>query len=438
MIILFAGNAMSEALYLFTLIATARYTMRWLRDRDLRSLVYGGSALGLAYLARNEAAASAIVTLGLVFAASITHEVGPRRKRIVTALSDSIIFIFPFGACFVGWAMASLVITGQAFGQLQSQYGVAQVQAAGQGRNTHAQAIHWLSQVLLHMAPVLPLVAIVALVVAWRRRDWLMLAPIATLGAALGFDLLSYYNNQLITSYRYMITSIPLLVMLVGGILTSRRRRSDGTLGVGAVDDQTLGGSPVVGSRHKIPVSLTSVAAAMLALAVIGPTLITTGSGMMSPYVSGHEESVWLGFVFHKHWNGDDVQEAHHYATVLSMSAYLGGLKLKNGNVLVDNFSSCVPEIIATIADPKVFVIPNDRDFQRILAAPLTFNTHFILEEDPIGAGALTAVSTAYPDLWKSGGGFATAIRTINPKGSGDCPVFRLFRVDKNPSSVTQ
>ena len=51
MILYYSGNGMSEALYLFTLLAVTRYLSRWLVTDELSSLVYAAAALGLAYLA---------------------------------------------------------------------------------------------------------------------------------------------------------------------------------------------------------------------------------------------------------------------------------------------------------------------------------------------------------------------------------------------------
>ena len=65
------------------------------------------------------------------------------------------------------------------------------------------------------------------------------------------------------------------------------------------------------------------------------------------------------------------------------MGSYFAGLHLPDGDVVVDNSTHCVPEMITTSSQPKLFVIPNDRDFQRILADPITFHTHYILEADP-------------------------------------------------------
>ena len=52
MVIYYSANGMSEALYLFTTIGTARYLRRWFAEDDLRSLVNAGGMLALCYLAR--------------------------------------------------------------------------------------------------------------------------------------------------------------------------------------------------------------------------------------------------------------------------------------------------------------------------------------------------------------------------------------------------
>jgi hypothetical protein len=102
--------------------------------------------------------------------------------------------------------------------------------------------------------------------------------------------------------------------------------------------------------------------------------------------------------------------------------------------VVVDNFSGCVPQIITISSNPKVFVIPNDRDFQRILDDPLTFHAHYILDVDPVGNGTLTAINTLYPALWKTGAGFAKEVHSW--KALGECPSFRLYKVIRHPNQA--
>ena len=103
---------MSEALYLFTMLLTARYLLRWLRDGRVRWLVLSGVALGFAYLARNEAAGAGIFGAAVVATVSFSRAGGALRSRLATAVSDTAIFILPFITSFAGWAIASFVIIG--------------------------------------------------------------------------------------------------------------------------------------------------------------------------------------------------------------------------------------------------------------------------------------------------------------------------------------
>ena len=76
-VLYYAGNGMSDMLYMFLLVLTTRYFLRWLHHGGLRPLVYAGSALGLAYLDRYEAlgAASlaAVVVLGVSYRGAMTN-----------------------------------------------------------------------------------------------------------------------------------------------------------------------------------------------------------------------------------------------------------------------------------------------------------------------------------------------------------------------------
>ena len=63
MIVFSGGNGMSEALFLFTLVATTRYLARWLAGARTRDLIVAGIWLGLAYADRNEAAMAALVSV---------------------------------------------------------------------------------------------------------------------------------------------------------------------------------------------------------------------------------------------------------------------------------------------------------------------------------------------------------------------------------------
>ena len=113
MIVYYGGNGMSEALYLFTLITSTRYLLRWMHNGDLRSLAYSAVALGFCYLTRNEAALAALFGALAVGVVSYRRSRGRRASRVRTGVSDSMIFGIPAFTAALGWAIVSYVIIGQ-------------------------------------------------------------------------------------------------------------------------------------------------------------------------------------------------------------------------------------------------------------------------------------------------------------------------------------
>jgi len=414
MILLYSGNGMSEGLYLFTLIAATRYLVRWIHTGQLRSLAYAGTALGFCYLTRNEAAA-AVMGGGLtVLFLSYRRSEGDRSAKRATAMADATIFAIPGVIAAVGWAVTSYVITGVFFGQYSSIYGSSEQEA----HLTH-QSLHGRELDIVHevgsMFPLLPLILLAAVVVAIRRKDPRILAPLTILGGALGFDALALLNNNIQPFYRYFIVTIPIEVLLVGSL---------------------IGTSPSLREHRPRPSSvlwrLRHVGAILLILVTMIPAAITTSAAMFNPSIAP-EEIQLLGVVFLSHPSSYERSFDDRYPDILRVGTYLANLKLPDGNVLVDNSANCIPEIITTISQPRLFVIPNNRDFQRILADPLTFHDHYILEPNPTGS-PVTATNIQYPALWKNGAGFARAVHTFPSWGT--CPALRLFKVTGHPNQA--
>ena len=399
-------------------LATTRYLARWLRGDDLRSLVYAAVALGFCYLARNEAVLPAFMGAVIVLAVSYGRGSGPRRDRTMRALTDGTIFVMPFVTGFVGWAIASDVITGQFFAQFSSQYGTTAQIAAGGGagqRYPLGAELRLEAHALEYLAPLLVLIVVAARAIAWHRRDPLVLVPIAVVGGGLAFDLGGYLTSSIIWSFRYVIATVPLEVLLLGVILATRR--------------------PPAGSsrstRRWRPARLSAFGV-IVAVVALAPSVPATAAGMFNPRV-GIEELQELGYVFHRPLSPADRIDKQHFAAIQSISTYLAGLHLPGGDVIVDNSSGCVPEIITTVPDPRIFVIPNDQDFQRSLADPLTFDVHYILVPPPTGLNVNTATNKSYPSLYGTGAGFADEVHQFPARGL--CSPFRLYRVTGHPTS---
>ncbi len=420
MVLYYAGNGMSEGLYVFTLMASTRYMLRWMRDGDLRSLAYSAVALGFCYLTRNEAVLAALLGGLVVGVVSYCRAEGRRAARIRTGLSDLVIFGAPAFTAAVGWAVTSYVIVGQFID------GGALSQRLSNQRSLGHTTLH--TQVLyqLHafgaLAPFLPILLVAAAAVAFWRRDSRVLAPLSVLGGALGFDMLAYMEGAIAGSLRYWIVAVPLGILLLGSLVATPQ-----------TPRPARGGAPVRTRSSRAGVRALSVLAALcLVLVVMIPTTVSTGSGMLNPRV-GYEESQQIGFIFKAHANANDLFYMRSYSFALAMGRYLESRHLPDGDVVVDNSTACVPMMIVTSNQPKLFVINNDRDFQRILADPISFNVHYIMVPDP-GTSAPGAVNRTYPGMWNTGSGFTKMVHQFPQQST--CPGFRLFHVLRHPSTI--
>ena len=163
----------------------------------------------------------------------------------------------------------------------------------------------------------------------------------------------------------------------------------------------------------------------MLIVAIMVPTAVTTGKAMLNPSVGTYEEGQ-IGWIFLSHPSASDIANKNSHGWVLAIGDWFTSRRLPDGDVITDA-ASCMSNLITTIARPKLFVIPNDRDFQRILADPITFHTHYILEPDPTNGQNTGVLSTQYPNLWTTGAGFTKMVHEF--PGRAACPAFRLFRV---------
>jgi hypothetical protein len=433
MIAYYGANGMSEALYIFTAVATARYLQRWSRSNDTASLVYSAVALGACYLARNEAAGIAIIAGAFVVLRSLTVSSGVGRLRVMSALTDATVFLLPVITAFVAWAFTSYVITGEPFQQFTSQYGnTAELSSFGSSYGVQpgheAMRIRHEFADLGHLAPLLPVILVLALLLAWKRSDWQLLAPIAVLGGGLSFDMFSYLEDQVFPWYRFYILCIPLSILLTGFLLAPKpRERIVEARSPSFGDPSRAGGRSVERRFLRGSIALAATAAVVV---LIGPSLVTTGTGMLNPRV-GIEESFQIGFIVHE----KGAETAAQRATSVPMLGYIEQLNLSDGSVVTDeDLAGCATTMIVRSTNPKIFVIPNDTDFQRILADPFTFHAKYMLAPVPTGDDAGIAISTAYPTLYRNGAGFATLVKSF--PATALCPPYRLYRVNRHPNSL--
>ena len=287
-------------------------------------------------------------------------------------LTDTVIFEIPFFLSFTGWAVVGYVITGQPFGQFTSVYGTAsQLKVSGANgppQLLHARILHDVHDIL-YLAPTLLLVVILAAWMSFRRRRLGILAPISIVGGGMAFDAMAYLANSIAPWFRYFITAVPLEVLLVGCIVATNpalvsRIHSD------------------VAARSRARRVASSVGAVAIVLVLLIPSSFTTIMGMKNPTV-GFEETQHLGFIFVSHPSAITSRARPPGRPWQTWPTISPTGTFKTTRWWSTTSAAAFLQVILIDANPKVFVIPNDRDFQRTLDDPLTFHAHYILDMDP-------------------------------------------------------
>lgn len=415
MTLYYGANGMTEAQFLLALLLTCRYLARWLDRSDLQALMISGMGLALAYLTRQEALAAALSTTALVLVVASTRR---RPARWSSGLAHAAVFVAPCAASVAALAAISWVIVGHPFQQFSSLYGNAsQIEVLGVlgSENLAKSNAGFAFQQITALAPLLVVAAVMGLAAGAWWRDLRILAPLATLGGVLTFAVAAFLAGQTIGWTRYFVTAVPLTVLLAGAaLITPRRDPWRGDRGR---------------QRQPAPARLMALVAAV-AILVVAPGIITAKRAMLDPAVDP-EDYAHLSFVVGSGRPLTETAEAkrHQYTQTRAIARRLDDLRLPNGSIVLDTFNTCGPLVLAS-RRPKQFVITSDRDFERVLAFPTTFNATHLMVPEPGGYGDLDAVNRAYPTLYENGAGIATLAHEF--KGPG-CPTFRLYRLNPAP-----
>ena len=420
MILYYGGNGMSEALYLFAMIAAARYLLRWLGAGDLRSLVYTAIALAIGYLERSEPLAAAMLAAPIVFFVTYRHSIAQRSQRVWAGLTDVTILLLPIVTAVVGWAAVSWVITGQSFPQFTSKYGNTHLIAESHvASGTMLSRLVHEATAITYLSPLLVVIVVAACVVALLRRNGQIIGLVAILGGGLAFTLASYLTGAIFPWFRYYIMVVPLEVLLVGSLLSIPA----GARPAPAHREQAHGGRPG-GRRRGAKPALVSVGVILLCVGLLLPSIPGTARAMDN-YAVAPDVVKYIGFIYQKNLSPLELSAKDSYAQVQQMAAYLDDRHFSIGDVIADTANSCIPNVYTNVTDPRIFVITNDRDFQTVLADPLASHSHYLL----VGfAQDGDAVLAKYPHLGR-GSGWVKLVHTfLFPHGAA-CNGFRLFRV---------
>jgi hypothetical protein len=417
LIFYYAINGMSEALFLWTLVFTTRFLTRWIQADRIRDLIYAGWMLGIAYVARNEALASAVCAGAVVLIVAYRRsDLTGRKARLVAALTPTTLFLLPFVLAFVGWAVLSWIIVGHPFEQFSSIYGNAsQIKHSGVAANQVAKVARLKYAVLgsQSVAPLLGLTLVLGVARGWIRKDARILGVGSVIVSVLAFEILAYTDNQIFPWYRYYIYACPAIVMAAACLAAPGKRPLMLVFG-----RDTL----------FVPTRVRRVLLGTLALLLAAPGILTTAHtlGSEKPGAIESQDRYQIAYILWPKAKDADLTIVKNHADVAQLASEIDAMHLNRGAIMVDNFTTCIVPLVLDTKHPRVFSIPNDQDYQEKLGVPYQFGIRYFLVPDPAGTGDLDALNRQFPGLYQSGQGLATLVREIHMAG---CPTFRLYRL---------
>lgn len=438
-LILYSGsNGLSEAPILFFLFFTIRYLARWLRQDDLPALVLAGTGLGFAYLDRYEALPAGMVVVACVAAVSFGRCPGSCRQRAITALYDVTICGGPLLLSFMIWTLASWIIVGHPFEQIQSVYGnSSQAKYFASARPVATAAVgpltpllwSWLGQALVRtllLQPVLPPLLILAAGVACWRRSLAVLASISVLGGALLFTVTATALDVIGPLNRYYIWAIPLAIFVaaetLGALRTHRAEPPAGSRATQKAGSGDGSGRPSRPGRGPW-MAAGRAAIGLVTIAGLATSFPSAAWLMLNPRLSN--ESAGLSML------NQHPGVLHEYQTSQTVAHYLDHMNLGSGTVILDVFTGY--PIVLRSDNPHQFVITSDQDFEVKLADPAGTGVEYLLvpRDEP-----LDALNRRYPSLYRNGAGIASLVREF--RSPSDPGAWRLYRIRSVPASAPQ
>ena len=423
MIVFYGSNGMSEAPFVFFMVWAVRRLILWLLDDDVHHLIVaGGIAMGLAYLTRYDALAC--VAAAGVLVTVTTYRRAPEAPRKRRALLDLIVISGPGVAAFVGWAIASWLITGEAFAQFTSEYGnKAILEQSGAAPPGLVGGLGFAMTCILLLAPTLIPIGAWAGFIRWGRpRMSMLIPPLVIFGAALAFQAVTFALGGTFGFLRFYIIAIPFAA----------------TMAMLAVPDGTFI-EPIRPGRHALaPAAVPSTRSRgghlpVAMLLAVG--LVVAGWGMTLPRYAPQEYA--LETIVDPEPDSVSPKRAAEnrivrtFSTERAIAGYLDDLNLPDSSVVTDTVYGFA--IVAASRKPKMFVLPSDPDFVRILNDPSNRGAKYLLAVPPTGRGTSDTLNKRYPTLYDTGADIATLELEVPNDGDGQ-PDWRIYRVNEPPA----
>ncbi|MGW9264416.1 ABC transporter [Gordonia terrae] len=420
MIVLYAGNGMSEAPYLFFLAWATRRLIRWVSSDDVHELVVAGIALGLSYLTRYDGGAAALAAAFVV--GWVTYRRHDHRKRVPRTLLDITLVVAPSALAFLAWAAAGWLITGDAFAQFTSEYGNAAIiaQSGGSGSSTTGDAVRFSLTELFILAPLLPILILGVIGVRARRRRLAAMLPALLIVAVLAFQVFGYSRGSTFGFLRFYMTVV-LLAAVIALLAVPLRKQ---------VPMRREGGHSDILPARPYASRWSNKIAATIVIVVVATAIPVTAIGMTSPKYAPQEFA--LGSVVDPQPESvdqkylDEQRIVRSFSTERALAQYLDDLDLPDGAVLCDTVYGFA--VVVQSTRPRQFVIPSDSDFTQLLNDPVGGGVRYLLTVPREGRGLADAINERYPTVYENGAQIAVLELEARNQGA-DLPDWRLYRL---------
>jgi hypothetical protein len=392
---LYSAQGMSEAPFVFFVIASFLSFLRWTDSRKPGELAALGVLVGLGTLVRIEMIPVALAVGAGVLFCSLGRKVSWRQLE-----TQMLLYALPAVFVLSLWIGSTWVIEHDPLYILHSNYSQQAAVTSGFGASAVGDFTQWHNVVTylgLQYLQLLPAVVVlvgavaVRVLVAKDRRPGLVL-----LGLALPVPLVDMYllhAGNLPVILRYQIYVIPYSIVLGIYLLKEFRRFSP---------------------------RVVSIAALLLA-AVFGISNISTFD-LMSDVHRAPEESVAILAAENNVSAGavNSQMDPYDAAGVVSQAVALADKD--HGLVAMDTFRGSA--VFMTAPNRGIYVVTSDEDFEAVVNQPQVYHVEYFLVPKPEGESLLDHINQLYPTLWANGDNFATKVAEI-----GGQLHWRLYRI---------
>ncbi|PZR82217.1 MAG: hypothetical protein DLM65_04400 [Candidatus Aeolococcus gillhamiae] len=392
---LYSAQGMSEAPFVFFVIASLLSFIRWTDSRKPGELAALGVLVGLGTLVRVEMIPMAIAVGAGVFVCSLAKKTSWRQLE-----TQMLLYALPAVFLFALWIGSTWVIERDPLYIFHSSYSQQAAATGGFGASAVGNFTQWhnvVSYIGLQYLQLFPAVVVLVAAVAVRtlvardRRPGLVL-----LGLALPVPLVDMYllhSGNLPLILRYQIYVIPYTMVLGIFLLKEFGRVSPRVVSV----------------------------AALLLVAVVGISNMSSFQ-LMSDVQRAPEESVAILAAENNVSAGAVNNQMDPYDSAIAVAQSVALADKDHGLIAMDTFRGSA--VYMTAPDRSTYVVTSDEDFEAVVNQPQVYHVEYFLVPKPEGESTLDHINQLYPTLWANGDNFATKVAEI-----GGQLHWRLYRI---------